>query len=89
MRLTVLLGLLIGMLPGIVFAKDADTLVKLASADQARAWEAVGRVNLIGTGFFRHVVIFELESALIRIHDFPRLRRGEVGLRRPGQPVFF
>jgi protease YdgD len=51
MRLTVLLGLLIGMLPGIVFAKDADTLVKLASADQARAWEAVGRVNLIGTGF--------------------------------------
>lgn len=32
-------------------AKDATTLVGLTTADQARAWEAVGRVNLIGTGF--------------------------------------
>ncbi len=32
-------------------AKDTTQLVGLTTADQSRAWEAVGRVNLIGTGF--------------------------------------
>lgn len=32
-------------------AAESTTLVNLTSADSAKAWEAVGRVNLIGTGF--------------------------------------
>jgi len=32
-------------------AKDTSQLVELRTLSQAHAWEAVGRVNLIGTGF--------------------------------------
>jgi len=49
MRLGILLVLVIGLFPGVAASKDA--LVELRTADQAKAWEAVGRVNLIGTGF--------------------------------------
>ncbi len=51
MRLGVLLALVIGLVPAWVQAKDTVGLVGLKTSDQARAWEAVGRVNLTGTGF--------------------------------------
>jgi len=51
MRLSILLLLAIGLFPAVAGAKEADPLIELQTADQARAWEAVGRVNMIGTGF--------------------------------------
>lgn len=40
-------------------AKEASALVGLSSADAARAWEAVGRVDLKGTGFCTGALISE------------------------------
>ncbi|MDA0223465.1 MAG: trypsin-like serine protease [Proteobacteria bacterium] len=51
MRLSILLVLVIGLFPAFAGAKDTNPLVGLQTADQARAWEAVGRVNMAGIGF--------------------------------------
>jgi len=51
MRLSLLLMLVIGLTTGIATAKDANPLIGLKTADAARAWEAVGRVNMDGIGF--------------------------------------
>jgi len=51
MRIGILLVLAIGLFPLSATAKDTSPLIGLKSADQARAWQAVGRVNMIGVGF--------------------------------------
>lgn len=51
MRLGILLLLAIGLIPALATAQNNDQLVGLQTADQARAWEAVGRVNMVGVGF--------------------------------------
>lgn len=51
MRKFMLLLLVLWLTTDKADAKDTTPLIGLSSADAAKAWEAVGRVNLIGTGF--------------------------------------
>jgi len=51
MRKFMLLLLVLWLTTDQVDATEASPLVGLSTADAAKAWEAVGRVNLVGTGF--------------------------------------
>lgn len=59
MRRFLLLMLVLWMTADRAPAAESTTLVNLTNADHARAWEAVGRVNLNGTGFCTGALISE------------------------------
>lgn len=46
-----LLSLVFALSAGVLFAGEQVTLRKLLTADEARAWQGVGRINMRGAGF--------------------------------------
>ena len=76
MRKFILLLLVLWMTADKAPAKDATQLIGLRTLDQARTWEAVGRVNLIGTGFCTGALIAP-DLVLTAAHCMYDKRTGE------------